>query len=113
MRLTALEVLPRVGDASCVSALLKVSTESDEQLTQAAKTALQNLPGEEVDQQLAARLQNADGSLRGVLIDLAGRRRIAAAKQALIAAADDTDAGIRATALAAILVRLRPSRKSR
>ena len=102
VRAAALQVLPRVADASCVPALLKVAIEPDEELTQAAKAVLQKLEGGEVDRKIAARLAEADGKMREVLIDLAGRRRIADTKTALLEAADDSDAQIRAVALAAL-----------
>jgi HEAT repeat protein len=102
VRVAALQVLPRVADASCVPALLKVAIEPDEELTQAAKVVLQKLEGKDVDQRIAARLGEADGKMREVLIELAGRRRIADAKSKLLEAADDSDAQIRAVALAAL-----------
>lgn len=102
VRAAALQVLPQVGDASCVPALLKVAIEPDEELTQAAKAVLQKLEGKEVDRKIASRLAGADGKMREVLIELAGRRRIADTKTALLEAADDSDVQIRALALAAL-----------
>ena len=55
-------------------------------------TVLADLPGQEVDDDLAARLAEGRGQDAAVLIELAGRRPIAAAVPALLKAADDPDA---------------------
>lgn len=102
VRMAAVGALERVGDASCVPVLLDVAAADNAELAVTALAALAGLPGEEVDAALAGRLPQATGKLRGVLIELAGRRRIAAAVDALIPAADDADAEIRSLALAAL-----------
>ena len=55
-----------------------------------------------VDDQVAARLTEAEGQMQLVLIDLAGRRRTAAAAPALWQAADDADPAVRTAALAGL-----------
>ena len=102
VRIAAVGVLQQVGDASCVPVLLDIAALDDAELTQAAITALEGLGGDGVDADLATRLTQAKGDLRGVLIELAGRRRIAAATTALLVAADDSDAEIRSLALTAL-----------
>ena len=101
VRTAAIQVLQRVGNVSCVPALLETAIEENAELAQAAKETLANLPGEEVDKDLAARLPQAAGQMRHVLIELVGLRRIDAVL-ALIKAADDSDAQIRAAALTAL-----------
>jgi len=102
VRSTALGVLKRLGNVSCDAALLAASLESDPEIAQTAKGVLAEMPGQDVDNDLAARLPKAKGKMRQVLIELAGRRRIVAATAALWQAADDPDAAIRATALTAL-----------
>lgn len=102
VRIAAVGVLRRVGNASCVPALMDIAVQADADLAQTAVTAIEGLPGKEVDADLAARLPQAEGKLRQVLIELAGRRRIAAATAALIQAADDSDGQIRSAALTAL-----------
>jgi len=102
LRLAAIRVLARLGDASCVPALLDAATEADAERSQAAAAALADLPGKEVDDDVAVRLVKAEGKARQVLIQLAGRRRIEAAVPALLKAADDSDAQIRSAAIAAL-----------
>ncbi len=100
-RTVAIEVLQRVGDASCVPTLLAAALESDAELAQAAKASLAGLAGTQVDEDLTARLSQADGETRRLLIELVGLRRINAIS-ALRAAVDDSDQPIRAAALAAL-----------
>ncbi|MDD4269696.1 MAG: PBS lyase [Pirellulaceae bacterium] len=101
-RQAAVAALQRVGDASCVPVLMEMAAGADAELAKAAAEALAGLPGKDVDADLAERLPQASGAARRVLIELAGRRRIAAASGALIEAADDADGKIRALALAAL-----------
>jgi HEAT repeat protein len=102
LRIAAIGVLRRVGNASCVPVLLDNAISTDAAMTEAAKAALEGLPGEDVNPILVARLQQTDGKVRAVLIELAGRRHIAAATPALLKAADDADGQIRAAALTAL-----------
>ena len=102
VRIVALEVLGRVGDVSCVPALLDVGLEADTDLSQAAKAAIEDLSCADVDAALVARLSKAEGPTRRLLIELAGKRRIAAATKTLLEAADDTDGQIRSAALMAL-----------
>lgn len=102
VRIAAVGVLGLVGDVSSATTLLDVALESDEALSQAAKAAVEGLPGDDVDADLAGRLSRSDGAMRQLLIELAGQRRIAAATPALLKAADDSDAAVRAAALTAL-----------
>ena len=102
VRIVAVDVLARVGDVSCVPALLSVGLEADADLSQAAKAAVEGLPGADVDAALVARLSKAEGPTRRLLIELAGKRRIAAATKTLLEAADDSDGQIRSAALMAL-----------
>jgi HEAT repeat protein len=101
-RIAALRVLERLGNASCLSVLLEAAMETNSELSQTALAVLAGMPGKEVDDDLVARLAKAEGKARQVLIQLAGRRSIAAATPALLRAADDPDAPTRAAALTAL-----------
>jgi HEAT repeat protein len=101
-RIAAFRVLKRMGDASCVPVLLDAALEPDADLSQAALVVLADLPGDDVDSDLATRLAKAEGKTRQVLIQVAGWRQIAATVPALIKAADDPDAQIRSAALTAL-----------
>jgi HEAT repeat protein len=99
LRILAFRALKRVGDASCVPALLDAAAEGNDEVAQAAVETLENLQDESVDSQLAERLSEASGKMKLTLMQLAARRRIAAAAGALWAAADDADPAVRSAAL--------------
>ena len=101
VRIAAIDVLKRLGDASCLPTLLEIAVATDEDVAQAAKVALEELPGEGVNADLAARLPQAEGKLRLLLIQVVGLRRIEAAA-ALLKAAEDPDAQVRSAALTAL-----------
>ncbi len=101
IRVAAIGVLQRLGDYSSVPTLLEIATENDAELAAAAKTALAELPGKEVDAEIAARLAKADVQLLPLLIELVGQRRIDATP-ALLKALDHADPKIRHAALTAL-----------
>jgi len=102
IRLAALAVLHKVGDATSVPVLLQIAVEQDAEVQEAAKMALESLTGDDIDPTITAALARADGAQRAVLLEMVGRRRIASAAPVLIKAADHADADIRAAALAAL-----------
>jgi HEAT repeat protein len=102
LRLAAITVMERLGDASCVPVFLDLSTDNDPDLAKAAKAGLARLPGKEVDAGLAARLPQATGNTRRLLVELAGQRHVTAAVPELVKAAGDTDPVIRAAGVKAL-----------
>jgi len=95
-------VLERLGNISCVSVLLDAAVEGDVELAQTAKATLARLPGKDVDGDLLARLPQAAGKMRQVLIELVGQRRIDGALPAIVPSVEDADAGVRGAAVQAI-----------
>jgi HEAT repeat protein len=102
LRITAINILIRLGDVSCVPVLLDAAIEDDAKLEQAAMETLVRLPGKDVDSDLLDRLGQARGKLRQVLIELAGQRQISGALAAVVPSLHDTDAGIRGAAVQTI-----------
>jgi HEAT repeat protein len=102
LRITAINILIRLGDVSCVPILLEAATEDDARLEQAATETLIRLPGKDVDADLLARLPQARGKLKQVLIKLAGQRQIGEALPAVVSCLQDADAGIRSEAVRTI-----------
>ncbi len=102
VRIAAIQAIRRQGDVSCVPALLAAVAEADADLATAATEALEELPGEDVNADLASRLASAEGPARLTLIELAGRRGISAAVADLWKATDDPDAAVRAAAFASL-----------
>lgn len=101
VRLSAIDALSRVGDASCLSALLDIAIEGNADLTQAAKATLAELPGENVNAQVVALLPAAEGKSYPLLLEVVGTRRIAAVPT-LLKALDHDDADVRHAALTAL-----------
>ena len=102
LRIAAIGALERRGDVSTVPVLLEAAASGAAEVAPAALGALTRLPGNEVDADLLARLPQATGKTRQALIELAGRRRIEPALLAIVAFADDPDAGVRSAAVQAI-----------
>jgi HEAT repeat protein len=102
LRIPAFRALKRVGDGSCVPALLDAAAKGSDEVSQAAMESLESLQGKSVDDQLTAKLSEAQGKMRILLIELAGRRHTTSAAPALWQAADDADQAVRAAALASL-----------
>jgi len=104
LRITAINILARLGDVSCVPVLLKAATENDADLQKAATETLIRLPGKDLDADLLSRLSQAQGKLRQVLIELVGQRQINEAIPVVMASLRDDDAGIRGAAIQTISI---------
>ena len=104
LRITAINILIRLGDVSSVPVLLKSATADDAQLQEAATETLVRLAGKEVDADLLARLPKAKGKLKQVLIELAGQRQIGDALPVVVSSLKDADAGVRDAALRTITI---------
>jgi HEAT repeat protein len=109
LRILAFRALKRIGDASCVPALLAAAEGDDADVAQAALESLESLQDKSVNEQLTGLLANAQDKSRIVLLQLAGRRRIAPAATLLWKAADDPDAAVRAAALTSLGTVIEPA----
>lgn len=101
VRLEAVRSLGRVGDARAVSPLLAAAADADAAIAAAAAAGLAELRAAGVDQEILARLPDAKGRGRVVLLELLGRRRIDAVPQ-VIESLDSEEAPVRAAAIAAL-----------
>ncbi|HZN58501.1 MAG TPA: HEAT repeat domain-containing protein [Planctomycetota bacterium] len=97
-RVAAIRALGQLGDPAAVPVLLDAASGADADVAHAALETLEALGGKEIDATIVERLARSEGASRAVLIDLAGRRRIASAAPALRQAADATDGATRAAA---------------
>ena len=101
VRLAALGALGRVGDGTCLVALLDAAVDTDADLARVARESLAALPGSAIDKEIAARLAQAEGKTYPLLIELVGQRRIEAT-EALLKASKHSDRAIRSAALMAL-----------
>ncbi len=103
LRTTAVGVLVRVGNVSCVPVLLEAAVQDDTELAQAAKITLAKLPGKDVDDDLVGPLAAGDGQdspssdrdWRDIGCSMA-------ALPAIVQSLEDSDAGVRTAAVQAI-----------
>ena len=98
VRLSAINALGRVGNATCVSPLLGIAGEADTELSEAAMTALAELPDQSINKDILGRLPKAEGKVLLALIAVVGQRRIEATTE-LVKALKNTDKSVRAAAL--------------
>ena len=98
VRLSAIDALQRVGNVSCLAALMEIAADTDAELAQAAQESLAGLPGDDVDARIVALLPTAKGNSYQRLIELVGQRRIDAVAD-LVKALNHPDRAIRGAAL--------------
>jgi HEAT repeat protein len=112
VRVAAVTALGRVGNDSCVAPLLGIALESDSELAQTAKSALTDLPGQDVDQHLVAGLRGTpEGPMYPLLIELVGERRIKAVDD-LVKALSNSNDTVRVAALKALGTTVTPDKLS-
>jgi HEAT repeat protein len=101
VRIAAVNALGRVGNATCLSPLLEMALDANEDLAKASKSALADLPSQDVNKEIVARLSGAKGKIYPLLIELVGERRIQAVPD-LVAALDNSDDAVRSAALTSL-----------
>ena len=102
LRLVAVAVLEKLGNVPSVPVLVESATDADAKLAEAASAALVRLPGDGVDADLLARLSQATGKSREVLIRVVAQRGLANALPTILVSAKDSNPGIRGAAIQAI-----------
>ena len=100
-RTSAMQVLGKIGNASCLQTLVDAASGTDERVAEAAMDAIASINDENINAEIKHQLQAASGRQREVLITAIGLRRIDAVAE-LVKAADDRDSRIRAAALTAL-----------
>ncbi len=103
-RVTAIELLQKMGNVSCVSALLDAAIDDDAAVAKAAKLTLARLSGQAVSQDIVARLGKSTGKVRLVLIELAGLRQLSEALPTVVKLAGESDQATRSAALTALSI---------
>lgn len=101
VRISAIDALQRVGDESCLDALMDIAGGEDADLSAAAKATLAAIPGEKVDAKIVALLPSAKGESYPLLIELVGKRRIDAVPD-LFKALNHPDSRVRGASMIAL-----------
>jgi HEAT repeat protein len=101
VRTAALGLLDRFRDLACVPVLLEAAAGNDAELSRLSRASLARLGGNDVDEDLLARLRLSSGKTRVILIDLAKQRRIEGALPIVMRSTEDADAGVRRAAVEA------------
>lgn len=102
LRLVALGLLERQAGAKAFPVLLEAATDADADVAKAARASLGRLPGGEMESLLVARLREASGPSRLVLVELAGQQRVAGAVPELFKAATAADPTLRRASITAL-----------
>lgn len=101
LRVAALSVVGKLGNASSLAPLLEVAAETDAEVATAAKAAIVGLSDQQVDAEITSRLDAADGALLVALLELVGQRRITATPL-VTKKLQHADAAVRSAALTAL-----------
>ncbi len=102
IRVAAIRALKGIGDASAVPVLIDAATQTEGAVAETAKATLAQLHGTAVDTALVAQLDRVQTSARPVVIELVGRRGIAAAVPALRKLSEDQNDATRLAAIKAL-----------
>jgi len=101
VRLTGLQALAALGDASVVPVLLETMAAGGN-AGGAARESLQRIFGDGVDEAIIAAMQKAEPGLRGTLVDVLEARSAVVAVPSLLKEAAGEDAGVRSRAMRAL-----------
>lgn len=99
VRLEAIRALPEIADPSAVPVLVDLLDDADSEISKTAQECLAALPGPETDAAVMGLLNSNVTGQRLISLELIGRRRMTTSIDALLEAAQDTDAKVRQTAL--------------
>lgn len=102
VRQAAVRAMKTLGDASVVPMLLETAAGPDAAAAEAAFETLCTLEGRDVDEILIRLVEESEPRLRPLVLQIAGKRRMAGAIPALKRAARSQDAKVRRAALAAL-----------
>jgi HEAT repeat protein len=99
VRLQAIRALPEIADPSAVPVFVELLDDDDGEIAKTAQGALAALPGPEADKAVMEMLASNQADRRLTSLELIGRRRMTTSIDALLEAAQDTDAKVRQAAL--------------
>jgi len=100
-RVAAMEVLKEIGGVDSLEVLLVSATDANSDVALAATATIAKLSGQQIDQEIVNRLEDADAATQAVLISLIGKRRIDAVEP-ILASVSSENGEVRAAALTAL-----------
>jgi HEAT repeat protein len=102
VRLATYAAMGRLGTAPTVHVLVAQAAKSNGEQLDTIRTAVSNLKGKDVDDEIAKMLKSANGALRPEVIMAVWSRRVVAAKPTVLELANDKDEKVRLAVLAAL-----------
>jgi HEAT repeat protein len=99
VRVAAIRALPEIGNAASSQLLMKLLSDGDREISQAAKESLAALPSRQVDEAVMGMLDSAKTDDRLTALELIGRRRMTTGVPALLKATGDADVKVRTAAI--------------
>lgn len=101
IKTAAIGVVQRIGDPSCLDALIAAATDDNDVVAAAGRAALQSVGDENMNTAIVERAQKASGDDLTTWIEVIGARRIDAI-DLLVSAAEEDNAKIQAAAMTAL-----------
>ncbi|MCM2373386.1 HEAT repeat domain-containing protein [Aporhodopirellula aestuarii] len=101
IKTAALGVVARIGNATCLDALIAAATDSNDVVASAGQSALAIVGDEQVDAEIVSRAKKVQGIELEALIQAIGARRISAI-DTLVSAVDNQDTSIAIAAMTAL-----------
>jgi len=92
VKTAAIGVVARIGDATCLDALIAAATDGNDVVSAAGRVALENVGDESLNAKIAERAKDAEGKTLETLIGVIGARRIDAIETLVRAAKNDSPA---------------------
>jgi len=99
VRVAAIRALPEIGNAASSRLLMKLLSDADREISQAAQESLAALPGQQVDEAVMGMLGSTKTDDRLTALELMGRRRMTAGVPGLLKATGDADVKVRTAAI--------------
>ncbi len=99
VRIAAIEAMPPIGNATALNTLVTLITDADAEIAKAAQASFAALPGPAADKAVRDMLANGDKDSQLLALKLIEQRRMTNVAPALVKAAKDDDAAVRAASI--------------
>lgn len=99
VRVAAIRAATELADASAVPVMVQLLDDGDREIAKAAQESLATFPGRQADEVVTQMFASDNADKQRLALDLMGRRRMTGGIPALVKAAGDADAKVRADAI--------------